>query len=463
MSTSAISHQPSAIGHSGTTVYPERPTPGGCIEGQTSNGEHRTRRLSTFNLQLSTACSAVSHPVLLCLVGLAFVFMAGNLVEASDEHVITITADHTDYREVPVKVSLPKPSGEFTSIVLQEIPAGTRVPCQAEMHPNQVRAAWIVRALKKGQSRTYRLTFSEKPVLRSGNRINLVEKDDLVSILIGARPFTDYVFKGAPKPYCYPIIGPTGKPVTRDYPMKITPGETNDHPHQRSLWFTHGDVNGIDFWSEKPEAGKVVHRRFETLEEGPVFGRLTSVNDWIAADGKKVCEDTRDLIVYAAADGRLMDFAVTVRATEGAVKFGDTKEGTMGIRVATSMDVDKGQGHILNSRGNRDGDAWAKQAEWCDYCGPVNGQTVGIAVLDHPSSFRHPTYWHVRTYGLFAANPFGLKDFTKDKSADGSYTIPKDGEITFRYRIFIHKGDAESAGVKAAYAAYIDPPSVDVK
>jgi len=136
------------------------------------------------------------------------------------------------------------------------------------------------------------------------------------------------------------------------------------------------------------------------------------------------------------------------------VKFGDTKEGMLGVRVASSMDVDKGSGHILNSRGEKDGDAWGKQAEWCDYYGPVDGKTVGIAIMEHPTSFRYPTYWHVRTYGLFATNPFGLNAFTNGKTADGSYTIPAGGKITFRYRILIHEGTTEEAKIAETYSKY---------
>lgn len=267
-----------------------------------------------------------------------------------------------------------------------------------------------------------------------------------VDVLVNGKLFTRYVFAGDPKPYCYPIMGPTGKTITRSFPMEKVAGETNDHPHHRSFWFTFGDVNGIDFWSESEKAGKIVHKEFEKLSDGVIRTR----NDWIAPDGKKVCEDVRELKFSDQA----IDFKITIKASDGPVKFGDTKEGMMGIRVASSMDVDKGSGHIANSRGQKDGDTWGKQAEWCDYYGPVDGKTVGIAVMDHPTSFRYPTYWHVRTYGLFAANPFGLKAFTNGKIADGGYSIPAGGKITFRYRILIHEGTTQEAKIAEAYSKY---------
>jgi hypothetical protein len=152
---------------------------------------------------------------------------------------------------------------------------------------------------------------------------------------------------------------------------------------------------------------------------------------------------------------RWIDFDITQTDSEGSVKFGDTKEGNFAQRVADSIRVEaKKGGKIVNSEGQVDAAAWGKQAAWVDYHGPIDGQTVGIAIFNHPSSFRFPTYWHVRTYGLFAANPFGVRDFTGDKTKDGSYVLLKGDSITLRYRVFLHKGDEKTGKVAENYALY---------
>ena len=115
-------------------------------------------------------------------------------------------------------------------------------------------------------------------------------------------------------------------------------------------------------------------------------------------------------------------------ASAGPVKFGDTKEGSFGVRVAGSMKVtSKPAGHVINTHGDKDGNAWGKAAPWVDYYGSAvpKGKVVGIAIMNHPSSFRYPTYWHVRTYGLFTANPFGLHHFKGDNSIDGAHQMEK--------------------------------------
>jgi len=373
--------------------------------------------------------------------------------------ILTVTAGDRAVPETPVSALLPADAAG--GLVLKREPDGAVVPCQIDRQDGRLRVTWIVPGLKPRQTLRYRLTPAGGAA--QGAVVSVRRVGDDAEVLVGGKLFTRYVTKGANKPYFYPLIGPTGAPITRHYPMREVEGETRDHVHHRSFWFTHGDVNGFDFWSEGANAARTVHAAYEALESGPVFGRLRAKVSWLAPNGEKVCEDVRELRVYATAHGRLMDFEVTLTAGDRPVTLGDTKEGTMGIRVASSMDVTRGQGHILNSRGDRDGAAWGKRAEWCDYWGPVEGKVVGIAIMDHPTSFRHPTYWHVRDYGLFAANPFGLRDFTGDRSANGSHTIPAHGSVTFRYRIYLHEGEAEQAKVADVAAAYANPPRVDVR
>jgi hypothetical protein len=248
--------------------------------------------------------------------------------------------------------------------------------------------------------------------------------------------------------------------MTRNWPMKTVPDEEHDHRHHRSLWFAHGSVNGHDFWSEAKDFGKIVHDGFIEVKSGKESGTIRSRDKWVAADGTVVCTDTQTLRIYQAGsdDARLFDFEITLQAPDKDVVFGDTKEGTMAVRLAETMRLrgKTGHGHIINSEGVKDAATWGKRANWCEYHGPVEGKVVGIAIFDHPDNPRHPTWWHVRDYGLFAANPFGRHDFEAlaDKSA-GNFTIPAGKSVTFRYRFYLHQGDEQEAHVAEKYAEYI--------
>jgi hypothetical protein len=281
------------------------------------------------------------------------------------------------------------------------------------------------------------------------------EKTDRgVVVKIDGAMFTEYLTRCGTKPVLWPILGPTGKPMTRAYPMGEAPGERKDHVHQRSLWFTHGSVGGVNFWDEVSKGhGSIAHRKFVKVDSGPQ-AVIVAENDWLAADGKRVCEDVRTLTFGRDGPTRWIDFDLVLKASDAAVAFGDTKEGAFGVRIAETIKVDaKLGGRIVNSEGQIDAKAWGQRAAWVDYYGPVEGQTVGIAILNHPSSFRFPTWWHVRSYGLFAANPFGVKDFTGGKG-DGNHTLPQGESLRLRYRLLFHKGDEKEGRVAETFARY---------
>lgn len=297
--------------------------------------------------------------------------------------------------------------------------------------------------------------FWTLPLTVAGAQFEVSQDADGVAVKVDGQLMTRYVLKSGPKPILWPLIGPTGKEMTRGYPMRdALDFERPDHVHHRSLWFTHGDVNGVDFWSEGQKHGDIVHREFLKCEGGKQ-ATITARNDWIGPDGQKVCEEERTFVFDANEQARWIDVELRVKATEGPVKFGDTKEGSFGVRMWETIKVDaKKGGRIVNSEGQTDGQAWGKEASWVDYYGPVDDEILGIAILNHPTSFRYPTPWHVRTYGLFTANPFGLSDFRGSKDVDGSYTLPSGETLLLRYRVVLHQGDAQQAGIAQIFADY---------
>ena len=278
-----------------------------------------------------------------------------------------------------------------------------------------------------------------------------------VTVKYDGKLVTRYLEKSGAKPILWPLIGPNGNEITRSYPM-VEEGksdERKDHIHHRSFWFDHGDVNGISFWDEQGGNGEIIHREYVKVESGKQ-AVISTINDWIGPDGKKHCEDLRTLTFSRRAGHQIIDFDVTVKATAGKAIFGDTKEGSFGVRVAGTMKVDaKLGGKIVNSEGQEDLAAWGKPAAWVDYHGPIEEHTVGVAILNHPTSFRYPTHWHVRTYGLFAANPFGLHDFYgKDSEMNGSHTLEPGDSFTLKYRVVIHEGDEKQAKIAEQFEHY---------
>ena len=277
-----------------------------------------------------------------------------------------------------------------------------------------------------------------------------------VTVKYDGKLFTRYVIGQSNKPFLWPVIGPSGDEVTRAFPLEKREGERHDHPHHRSVWFGHQGTAGFDTWHEpasgrRTNLGSTVHREFVKVKGGDTAVIVTR-NDYVG-DGKKLLADERTHEFRVENGHRIIDVTIKFTAEHGDCKLSDQKDSGFSVRVATSMDVDsKKGGRVINSNGIPDKAAWCERAEWVDYHGPVNGKTVGVAILNHPSSFRHPTPWHVRTYGLFTANPFGLRSLGQGK--DSSFTLKKGESITLRHRVIFHLGDEKSAKIAEAYKAY---------
>ena len=305
--------------------------------------------------------------------------------------------------------------------------------------------------------------------------VDVKELPDRARVEIDGKLFTEYRHSGAPHVYFHPMIGPGGAKMTRAWPMEEVPGEERDHPHHRGLWYAHGAVNGVDFWSEaashggkppKHPIGQIVHEKFIEVKGGADSGVISAQLKWVAPDGSIPIRSVQTFRVRPMpGDERLIDFNITLTAGEKEVVLGDTKEGTMAIRIAESMRLmqprqQRGQGHMSNSAGDVDGAAWGKRAAWVDYSGPVDGKTVGIAMFDHPKNPRHPTRWHVRDYGLFAANPFCERDMDKTQpQGAGDFKLAAGQSVTFRYRIFLHAGDGAQAKVAERAKEYFAEPN----
>ncbi len=294
-------------------------------------------------------------------------------------------------------------------------------------------------------------------------------EESQVTIEYEGKLVSKYHFKDvdARKPYFWPVIGPTGKSMTRAFPMELVEGEQQDHPHHRGVWFGHQGVAGSDTWLEAASKklkgekqdeflaslGTISHTAFTEISADKEQAVIRSNNDYLDSTGKQLMADHRKMI-FSMNDGQLvLDFDITLFGKYGDVELQDMKDAGLNVRVPTSMSLTDGQGQIVNSEGDIDGDTWSKVATWVDYYGVVDGEELGIAFLNHPSSFRHPTRWHVRDYGLFTANAFGQHSL--DESAEsGTFTLKSGKSIQLRHRIIFHVGDAKTAGVAEAYQAY---------
>jgi len=301
--------------------------------------------------------------------------------------------------------------------------------------------------------------------------ISFVRGTDRIDVTVGGRPYTTYYFsKDIAKPYLMPIRSAAGTVVTRNFPdgNGASSGDPRDpafEPHQRPLYFGHGNINGLDFWQEevflkyyndhgKQRFGRMVMREVEEVRPGPDSGLIRARFDLLDSSGAPIAAEVQSFTFRGDKETRTIDCDITLLASYGPVTLGDTKEGTFALRLTGELSGAKVK--MISSTG-AEGEPriWGKPADWVDYSSTVAGEPLGVAIFDNPSNFRHPTTWHARAYGLFSVNPFGWRAFRNDPNADGSWTIPEGKSLRLRYRVLIHHGLPASFNVAAAYARYL--------
>src|SRR5262249_36151582 len=211
-------------------------------------------------------------------------------------------------------------------------------------------------------------------------------------------------------------------------------------------------VKGVDFWSEGKGHGVIV-----SLDASAKGNVLTTKNEWRDSAGTKILDETRTITLTAPERGWLMAFDITLTASMCPLTFGDTKEGSFGVRVNDQMTLkSKGEKNALVNAGEQTGTAvWGTTSDWCDYSGEVDGKLAGIAIFDHPKNPSRAA-WHSRDYGLMAANPFGrdVSGFPGRKGNTDLVKLPKGESLKLRYGIFLHSGDAKTGKVAEAYQVY---------
>jgi hypothetical protein len=312
-------------------------------------------------------------------------------------------------------------------------------------------------------------------------QVKLTEGPEQITVEIDGKPFTVFYIRGKDlnRPYLHPLRAASGKIVNRSFPAGQLPGETTDHPHHAGLFYGHGDVNGYNYWAiqnvptppseDSAKMGRIVLKDIVSVKSGKESGSVDVVFDWLTPAGKPLLTEARKMTFYAHPQLRIIDFDFDFMAIDRVV-FRDTKEGTFAMRMATALeepavggkaDPPARTGKLMNAQGaEREANVWGKRSEWVDYSGEIDGEKVGVVMMDHPDNPRHPTYWHSRGYGLHSINPFGVSDFLNDKTQNGSLTIEPGKHVRFRYRVIIHPGSGREmlAELYKQYAQMTSPP-----
>lgn len=235
----------------------------------------------------------------------------------------------------------------------------------------------------------------------------------------------------APRPFFFPLVGPSGLPLTR----MGHPGAPN-HDHHRSIWFAHHSVLGIDFWSDN--SGAVIRQlQWLAYEDGDDEARMAVRLGWF--DGHDPQALIEQVLIAAIApapnDGVYVELQTSLVSVAESLELGQTNFGLLAVRVAKSISAVFGDGVITGSKGQQtEENLFGQQSQWIDYSGSVDTDTVeGITYFDHPSNNSFPSKWHVRDDGWMGASV----------CRDGPLMLTRDRPTTWRYLLHAHAGPVD--------------------
>jgi hypothetical protein len=253
------------------------------------------------------------------------------------------------------------------------------------------------------------------------------------------------------RPFIFPVIGPLGRSLTR----MGHPHDPESHSHHNSIWISHHDVEGTDFWSDSGK-GKIRHNRIIKFEDGNQTSFIIAENQWVRNISQVLLSETRQ-VTTMPLDGSewLMIIDVEFKTDAAAVTLGKTPFGMIGVRMAKTIGVNDGGGTIRNSEGAvNEKEVFWKRARWVDYSGPIAiGKQEGITLFDHPDNPNFPTYFHVRNDGWMGAS----------LTFDAPRTIQPGKPLHLRYGLYIHSDMKPKDTIEAIWKQFskIDPAKLE--
>lgn len=384
------------------------------------------------------------------------------LTATSKDATITLNAGPVD--RIKSVVSFPLPNRPPQVLELKSATGRTLV----QIDP--LGQAWFIEPnLPAGQSKTYTLQ-TIVPERTATNQTSLQRDGDVLQLKVRGQVALQYQGAMSKLPredlkpvfqrggYIHPVLSPSGKLVTDDYP--------SNHKHHHGIWFpwTKTEFQGRhpDFWNMGDGTGTVEFAGLGETWSGPVQSGFQTRHRFMDLSAPKpiaVLNETWDVRVYGVGAGSkpyfMFDLASTQRcATAAALRLPEYRYGGLGFRGNGEWNgADKTR--FLTSDGETDRvKGNSTQARWCHIGGTVNGELTGMAILCHPDNFRAP-----QPMRLHPDEPF----FCFAPSVLGAWEITPGKPYVSRYRFIVADGAPDRAELDRLWNDYSHPPEVKVE
>ena len=269
-----------------------------------------------------------------------------------------------------------------------------------------------------------------------------------------------------PRPYFYPVQGPSGLSLTR----MGHPGAP-DHDHHRSLWFAHHDLLGTDFWSEHTSA-VIEQSQWYAINDGDEAASVGLQLLW--RDGHDPAPLLKQDVIVTIRQASPLDQAPAgewtlelqsdfIAPAEG-VAFRKSNFGILGLRVAKQLSVIFGKGVITGADGRIGEQAlFGRPNRWIDYSGIIGYETgdqpviEGVALIDHHANPGHGSdawaSWHVRDDGWIGPS----------LSRHSDVELVMGRALRCRYMLYVHAGTCDVQRLQSIADRFDVLPALEIR
>jgi hypothetical protein len=240
--------------------------------------------------------------------------------------------------------------------------------------------------------------------------------------------------------YIHPLLSLDGRVLTDDFPA--------DHFHHHGLFWVWPVVRtrGIETSTWEPKMPRLRQRFVAWLKHEMEKGAfvLSLENAWELDEKETVAEETVTLRVYRADRmGRRIDLELMIEAVDDPLELQGTQDQNKGYGGLCFRGAPMFTGATMTTdEGPLEEDAVHTPFRWVD----LSTKDLGVSIFVSPDHPGFPTKWMVRNSyaGIINVSWPGLEPVV----------LQPDKPVVLRYRIYIHRGDVATGGVKAAYAAF---------
>lgn len=253
--------------------------------------------------------------------------------------------------------------------------------------------------------------------------------------------------------FIHPLYSPTGEVLTDGFPA----GHTHQHGIFMAWVNTTFKGEKVDFWNQHEELGTVRLLEVSDTVSGSVFAQFKAKLEHISLKNGPALEEEWTVTVYNAVDNFLIDFqSVQQTATRDTLFLNQYHYGGFGYRAtrewngADSVHYSNDM-QILTSLGDGRDSSNHTRPDWIAGYGKIEGEMVGLAVMGHPSNFRHPQYVRVHPEMPYFCFP---------PMVDEGFVIAPGDVYTSNYRLLVFSGEPDQELLDSQWKLYQKAPTL---